>query len=304
MRLGSLIVATYSASVRAGAANSAKRASRSPAFGPVQPPSCISQRGIVKWTSVTSGFRPALAAAVDDPAVVVEGGAGELALLRLDPAPLEAEPVGVQPGAGHEVEVLAPAVVGVAGVAAGLGERRVLGVLQLPVVVVDVAALDLVGGGGGAPEEAVGEGPAVIGQISSRGGGTAATSGRRRRRPCGAGGRRRRTVAAAPGDVLVGADEDEVGAVERPEPGQVAGRRPRAGRRAAAAASASGARRRRRGVEPEQREAVAEQVVQRRAVGQPGVRQAGARVRGRARSAVSDGSGTGRPSGTTTGESA
>jgi hypothetical protein len=58
MRFGSLIVATYSASVSAGAANSAKRARRSPAFGPVHPPSCMSQRGIVKWTSVTSGFSP------------------------------------------------------------------------------------------------------------------------------------------------------------------------------------------------------------------------------------------------------
>ena len=38
--------------------------------------------------------------AVDHPPVVVEGGAGELALLGLDPAPLEAEPVGVQAGAG------------------------------------------------------------------------------------------------------------------------------------------------------------------------------------------------------------
>ena len=117
----------------------------------------------------------ALAAAVDDPPVVVEGGAGELALLRLDPAPLEAEPVGVQAGAGHEVEVLAPAVVGVAGVAAGLGERRVLGVLHLPVVVVDVAALDLVGGGGGAPEEALGEGRQSSGDLLEGGRG-----GRRR----------------------------------------------------------------------------------------------------------------------------
>src|SRR5205085_9992230 len=85
------------------------------------------------------------------------GSAGELALLGLDPAPLQAEPVGVQPGAGDEVEVLPPPVVGVAGVAAGLGERRVLRVLPRPVVVVDVAALDLVRRRGGAPEEAVGE---------------------------------------------------------------------------------------------------------------------------------------------------
>ncbi len=58
MRLGSLIVATYSASPSAGAANSAKRAIRSPVFGPVQPPSCSSQRGIVKCTRVTIGVRP------------------------------------------------------------------------------------------------------------------------------------------------------------------------------------------------------------------------------------------------------
>ena len=139
-----------------------------------------------------------LAAAVDHAPVVVEGGAGELALLGLDPAPLEAEPVGVQAGAGDEVEVLAPAVVGVAGVAAGLGERRVLGVLHLPVVVVDVAALDLVRGGGGAPEEAVGEG-AGHREISSSGAGRGRrrSGRRRRRRRCAAGrpGRRRRRRA-------------------------------------------------------------------------------------------------------------
>jgi hypothetical protein len=58
IRFGSLIVATYSASSSAGSTNSAKRAIRSPVLGPVHAPSCSSQRGIVKWTSVTIGFSP------------------------------------------------------------------------------------------------------------------------------------------------------------------------------------------------------------------------------------------------------
>ena len=222
IRLGSLIVATYSASVSAGRRELGE-AGEAVAGLRAGPAAVVHQPARHREVDERDDrVQAPLAAAVDHAAVVVEGGAGELALLRLDPAPLEAEPVGVQAGAGHQVQVLAPAVVGVAGVAAGLGERRVLGVLHLPVVVVDVAALDLVGGGGRAPEEAVGEAVAGHREISSSGWGRGRRRSGRRRADDGAQqGVRVGDGGAAPGDVLVGADEDQVGLVERAQPGQV-----------------------------------------------------------------------------------
>jgi hypothetical protein len=62
-----------------------------------------------------------------------------------------------EPGTGKQVEILTPAVVVVDRVAARLDERRIEGVFPLPVVAVDVVAFDLVAGGGGGPEETVGE---------------------------------------------------------------------------------------------------------------------------------------------------
>ena len=82
----------------------------------------------------------------------------ELALLGLDAAPLDREPVVVEPEGGQQGEVGRVAVVLVAGVAAGLDAARAGRLLPGPPVVVDVAALDLVGGGGGAPTEPFGEG--------------------------------------------------------------------------------------------------------------------------------------------------
>jgi len=67
--------------------------------------------------------QPSVPAAVDDPAAVVGLGARDQALLRLDPRPLEGEPVGGEAGSGEQVEILPPAVVVVHGVAAGLGEQ-------------------------------------------------------------------------------------------------------------------------------------------------------------------------------------
>ena len=91
------------------------------------------------------------------PAVVVECGLGELALLRLDATPLDREPVRAEAELGKQRDVLGVAVVVVDGVAAGLGAAARGVVLPCPPVVVPVAALDLVGGGRRPPEEAVGE---------------------------------------------------------------------------------------------------------------------------------------------------
>ena len=97
-----------------------------------------------------------LVAGVDHVAVVEELGAGEAALDRLDAGPLDGEAVGVQPSLGRQADVLAVAVVGVAGVAGALLEHRVARtgrVLGGPEVRGEVVALDLMGGRGGSPEE-------------------------------------------------------------------------------------------------------------------------------------------------------
>ena len=108
-----------------------------------------------KWWNVTTGSRPALAARGDHPAVVVERGGRELALLGFDARPLEREPVRAEAEPGQQVEVgrVAPEVV--AGVARHLVARGARRVLPRPPVVVPVAALDLMGRGGRAPEEPV-----------------------------------------------------------------------------------------------------------------------------------------------------
>ena len=98
-----------------------------------------------------------LAARRADPAVVVECGDGELALGGLDPAPLEREPIGAEPHGCDELDVLGPPMQRIACVPARLGTAGVRVVLPRPPVVVDVAALDLMGRGRRAPEEAFGE---------------------------------------------------------------------------------------------------------------------------------------------------
>src|SRR4029453_8075376 len=90
--------------------------------------------------------------------VVVQRHPGELALLGLDPAPLQREPVAPEAEVGQQAEILRPAGPVVAGVPARLRAPRPTGVLPGPPVVVPVAPLDLVGGGGRAPHETVGEG--------------------------------------------------------------------------------------------------------------------------------------------------
>src|SRR5262249_28892100 len=85
--------------------------------------------------------------------VVVEMGAREVAVLRLDAAPLQREAVGVEAQAREQRHVLAVAMVVIAGVGTGLRAWRAGGVLPRPPVVVPVAPLDLMRRGRGAPDE-------------------------------------------------------------------------------------------------------------------------------------------------------
>ena len=91
------------------------------------------------------------------PPVVVERGDRELAVLGLDPRPLDREPVGAEAVLAHERDVLGVTVIAVGAVARGLEARRVGLVLERPPVVVPVAALDLMRGCRHTPNEALRE---------------------------------------------------------------------------------------------------------------------------------------------------
>ena len=105
---------------------------------------------------------PVLVARVEHAPVVIERRPRELALLGLDPRPLDREAVGAEPERRDRRDVLGVAVVVVAGIARPLAVVRPGHVLEQPAVVVDVASLDLVGRGGGTPEEAVGEAHVIL----------------------------------------------------------------------------------------------------------------------------------------------
>ena len=92
---------------RAPSAVSTKRAKRSAVSGSSQPPWLATQRGVVKWWKVTIGVMPLLVARRAHPAVVVERGPRELALLGLDAAPLDREAVGAEPEVGQQRDVVA-----------------------------------------------------------------------------------------------------------------------------------------------------------------------------------------------------
>jgi len=107
------------------------------------------------------GLDPALQQAVGQPPVEVEAGLVDRpAAVGLDPRPGDREPVGPQPQVGHEGRVLAVAVVVVGGHLAGVAAGDPPGGAGEGVPDRGAAAalagrpLDLVGGGGGAPDEA------------------------------------------------------------------------------------------------------------------------------------------------------
>ena len=85
--------------------------------------------------------------------VMIELCQGELSLFRLDARPLQGEAVEGEAQISEQGDVLAVAVIVIAGVARRLDVRAARHVLHDPVVIVDVAAFHLVRGGGGAPEE-------------------------------------------------------------------------------------------------------------------------------------------------------
>ena len=102
----------------------------------------------------------ALEQLVDQPCVEVEAALVERpATLREDPRPGDAEAIRLEPDLLHQVEVLRPAVVVVAGDVAGVAvldhARRVAEAVpdRLAAAVLGDGALDLVGGRGGPPQE-------------------------------------------------------------------------------------------------------------------------------------------------------
>ena len=109
----------------------------------------------MKWLKVTTGRIPRSLPTGDHAPVVIESRMRPLPFCRLDTAPFHRESVGGEPEVRDEVEVFGPTVPAVAGIAARLDATRAGRVLEVPPVVVHVAALDLVSGCRGPPDEAL-----------------------------------------------------------------------------------------------------------------------------------------------------
>ena len=106
----------------------------------------------------------ALQQSLDEPAVEVDALlVGWAAPVRLDAGPGDREPVCLQAERAHHLEVLAPAEVVLAGPVAGLAvrhfPRRPAEAVpdRLAAAILGRRSLDLVGGGGGPPDEIVGK---------------------------------------------------------------------------------------------------------------------------------------------------
>ena len=87
---------------------------------------------------------PVLVAADQQPTVVVQCRPRELAFLRLDPRPLDAEPKCIEAQAGHQDDVIAVAMVEVARITRWLDARCAFCTLPRPPVAVNISPLDLV----------------------------------------------------------------------------------------------------------------------------------------------------------------
>ena len=94
-----------------------------------------------------------LEAAGEHPPVVVERALRPFVVLGLDARPLEGEPVCAEPEVAQQSDVVGVAVEVIDGVARDIAARRFGPVLELPPVVVPVAALGLVRGSRGSPDE-------------------------------------------------------------------------------------------------------------------------------------------------------
>ena len=99
-------------------------------------------------------FNAVRLAASNDLAVMLDFGRVELALLRLDARPFDGKAVGVQPGIRQQSNIFLIPIIMVAGNAARLSKAGVRQLLLCPVVGMNVVALDLMGGGGGAHKKA------------------------------------------------------------------------------------------------------------------------------------------------------
>src|SRR5262249_12091508 len=116
--------------VRGGAAAETREAQRGLGLGPA-----AARRDPARGREVVKGDDrqdAALAAGGAHAPVVVERGARELTVLGLDAAPLQGEAVSAEAEPGEQVEVVAVAVVVVAGVAARLLAGRSRRVLPRP----------------------------------------------------------------------------------------------------------------------------------------------------------------------------
>ena len=129
-----------------------------------QPPASWSRCGRSQWSSVANGRDPGLEQPVHERVVEVEPRlVHRAAPLGHGPRPGHREPVGLHPQPAHQGQVLPPAVVVVAGDASVRavgdvpGDRGVAIPDALAASVGAGRSLDLVGRGGDAPEEAVGE---------------------------------------------------------------------------------------------------------------------------------------------------
>ena len=98
-------------------------------------------------------LQPVCLAAGDDLAVMLHLGFVKAALLRLNARPFDGKAVGVQPGFGHQANILLVAVIMVYRVQTGLHIAGMLHLFLCPAVIMNVVALHLMGGGGGADEK-------------------------------------------------------------------------------------------------------------------------------------------------------
>ena len=99
------------------------------------------------------GLNVALPACFAHTPVVRQRGYRELPRGWLDATPLKREPICAETHSGHQIHILIPAMVGVTGVATGLGAPRSRVMFPHPPVVVEISALNLVGGGRYPPNE-------------------------------------------------------------------------------------------------------------------------------------------------------
>ena len=84
-------------------------------------------------------------------AIVVEFRKGKVVALGLDASPFNREAIGIQTQIGQHPDIVAEAMIVIAGIERWLREKRGLDVLEHPQVAVDVITFYLMRGGSCAP---------------------------------------------------------------------------------------------------------------------------------------------------------